>query len=348
MRKCYLPTQHQVGSDINRYVAYAQSLEKEDDLPRAIQLWETILSVEAERATHAQAASRLAKIYQDWNELFAAQRFLGRAVQLNPTDAEIRADFGDINRRIAENQETIFEERERKNSDLIVSLFRIATGLKLLNMDKAVQAYPLMKSRTKIYPNAAVAMHLLTDIIITDDDKNSAIEFLEERDWLVNTAHDRYAITHSGLQIFYSELAKLHDANEIYDEAAACYEQAFWLDDSTTQMLYRKVFSEAKSEDWDAGLATLDRIAVHLAASPPTQPEALAEGVDPAEYHTAAAKIYASAFQSTKDSAIGIRAIAACEAALAINKKNRGVSKLLKSLSREVSNPSAARESQNK
>ena len=348
MRKCDLPTQHQVGSDINRYVAYAQRLEKEDDLPKAIQLWETILSVEAEPATHAQANSHLAKIYQDWNEVFTAQRFLGRAVQLNPTDAEIRADFGDINRRIAENQETIFEERERKNSDLIVSLFRIATGLKLLQMDKAVQAYPLMKSRTKIYPNAAVAKHLLTDIIITEDDKNSAIEFLEERDWLVNTAHDRYAITHSGLQVFYSELAKLHDANEVYDEAAACYEQAFWLDDSTPQMLYRKVVSEAKSEDWDAGLATLDRIAVHLAASPQTQPEVLAEGVDPAAYHTATAKIYASAFQSTKDSTLGIRAVVACEAALAINKKNRAVSKLLKSLSREVSNPAAARESQNK
>ena len=332
MRKCALPTQNQIRSDINKYVAYAQTLETEDDLPKAIQLWETILSVETEPATHAQATFHLAKIYQDWNEVFTAQRFLGRAIQLNPTDAKIRAEFGNLNRRIAENKETIFEERERKNSDLIVSLFRIATGLKLLQMDKAAQAYPLMKSRTKIYPNAAVAMHLLADIIITEDDKNSAIEFLEERDWLVNTAHNRYAITHSGLHMFYSELAKLHDANEIYDEAAACYEQAYWLDDSTPQLLYCKVVSEAKSEDWDAGLATLDRIAVHLAASPQTQAVELAEGVDPAEYHTAAAKIYASAYRTTQDSTLGVRAITACQAALAINKKNRSVSKLLKSL----------------
>ena len=332
MQKTYVSTQNQVRSDIVKFVHYAQSLEKEDNFPRAIQVWETILSVEAEPEIHAQANFYLARIYRSWNEVFTAQRFLGRAIQLNPTDAEIRAEFGDLNRRIAENQEIIIDERDRKNSDQIVSLFRIATGFKLLQMDKAVQAYPLMKSRTKIYPNAAVAVHLLTDIIITEDDKNSAIEYLEERDWLIHTAHNRYAITHSGLYAFYSELAKLHDANEVYDEAAACYEQAYWLDNSTPQLLYCKVVSEAKAEAWVAGLATLDRISDHLGTSPPTQSAGFSKDVDLAEYHTAAAKICAFAYQSTQDSAIGVRAIVACEAALAINKKNKAVSKILKSL----------------
>ena len=332
MQKTYVSTQTQVRSDIVRFVQYAQTLEKEDDFPSAIQVWETILSVEAEPTIHAQANFHLAKIYRGWNEVFTAQRFLGRAIQFNPTDAAIKAEFDDLNRRIAENQEMIIEERERKNSDQIVSLFRIATGFKLLQMDKAVQAYPLMKSRTKIYPNAAVAQHLLTGIIITEDDKNSAIEFLEERDWLANTAHNRYAITHSGLYAFYSELAKLHDANEVYAEAAACCEQAYWLDNSTPQLLCRKVLCEAKSEDWEAGLATLNRISDDFNASSPTPSREIADGVDPAEYHTAAAKIYAVAYQSTQDTATGVRAIAACEAALAIGKKNRAISKLLKSL----------------
>ena len=89
-------------------------------------------------------------------------------------------------------------------------------------MDKPVQAYPLMKSRTKIYPNAAVAKHLLTGIIITEDEKNSAIEFLEAGEWLTNTQHEVYAITRiAGLYAFYTELAKLHIANEAHDEAAA-------------------------------------------------------------------------------------------------------------------------------
>ena len=332
MQKTYVSTQNQVRSDIVRFVQYAQSLENEDDFPSAIQVWETILSVEAEPTIHAQANFHLAKIYRGWNEVFTAQRFLGRAIQLNPTDAAIKAEFGDLNRRIAENQEMIIEERERKNSDQIVSLFRIATGFKLLQMDKAVQAYPLMKSRTKIYPNAAVAQHLLTGIIITEDDKNSAIEFLEERDWLANTAHNRYAITNSGLYAFYSELAKLHDANEVHDEAAACCEQAYWLDNSTPAPLYRKVVCEAKSEAWEAGLATLNRISDDLDAPSPTPSREIADGVDPAEYHTAAAKIYAVAYQSTQDSTLGVRAIAACEAALDIGKKNRATSKLLKSL----------------
>ena len=332
MQNYALPTQSQVRSDINKFVEHAQSLEKQDDIPKAIQLWETILCVEAESNIRAQANFHLAKIYETWNEVFAAQRFLGRAMQLNPADAEIRTEYGNLNRRIAENQDVIIAERERKNSDQIVSLFRFATGLKLLQMDKPAHAYPLLKSRTKIYPNAAVAMHLLTDIIITEDDKNSAIEFLEDRDWLANTARNRYAITHDGLHAFYSELAKLHQDNEVYDKAAECCEQAYWLDNAALKPLYRKVVCEANSEAWEVGLTTLDRIASHLGESPQTQSSEYPEGVDPVEYHTAAAKICASAFRTTQDNAIGLRAIAACEAALAIKKKNRPVSKLLKSL----------------
>lgn len=332
MQNYALPTQNQVRSDINKFVEYALSLEKQDDIPKAIQLWETILSVEAESNIRAQANLHLAKIYETWNEMFAAQRFLGRALQLNPADAKIRTEYDNLNCRIAENQEMMIAERERKNSDQIVSLFRIATGQKLLQMDKPAHAYPLLKSRTKIYPNAAVAMHLLTDIIITEDDKNSAIEFLEDRNWLANTAHNRYTITHDGLFAFYYELAKLHQDNEVYGNAAECCEQAYWLDNAALKPLYRKVVCEANSEAWEAGLAALDRIASHLGESPRPQSSEYPEGVDPVEYHTAAAKICASAYRTTQDSAIGQRAIAACEAALAINKKNRPVSKLLKSL----------------
>lgn len=332
MQNYALPTKNQVRSDINKHVEYGLSLEQQGGIPKAIQLWETILSVEAVPDIRAQANFHLAKIYETWNEVFAAQRFLGRALQLNPADAKIRTEYHNLNRRIAENQDVMIAERERKNSDQIVSLFRIATGLKLLQMDKPAHAYPLLNSRTKIYPNAAVAMHLLTDIIITEDDKNSAIEFLEDRDGLANTAHNRYTITHSGLHVFYSELAKLHQDNEVYGEAAECCEQAYWLDNAAPEPLYRKVVCEANSEAWEAGLAALDRIANHLGESPQTRSSEYPDGIDPVEYHTAAAKICASAFRTTQDNAMGLRAIAACEVALAIKKKNRPVSKLLKSL----------------
>lgn len=332
MQNYALPTQNQVRSDINKFVEYALSLEKQDDIPNAIQLWETILSVEAEPDIRAQANFHLAKIYETWNEVFAAQRFLGRAIQLNPADRKIRTEYDNLNRRISENQDVMIAERERKNTDQIISLFRIATGLKLLQMDKPVQAYPLMNSRTRIYPNAAVAMHLLTGIILTEDDKNSAIEFLEDRGWLANTAHNRYTITHDGLHAFYSELAKLHQDNEVYGEAAECCEQAYWLNNAALKPLYLKVVCEANSEAWEAGLAVLDRIASHIGESPETRSSEYPDGIDPVEYHTAAAKICASAYRTTQDNAIGLRAIAACEAALAIKKKNRPVSKLLKSL----------------
>ena len=324
MQKSLIFTKNRVDSDLNEFIDYAQRLEKQGYLAKAIQIWETILSVESESATLVQANLHLARIYQEWNELFTAQRFLGRASQLDSEETTIKAELDNLNRHIAENRVEIFEERERKNSNQIVSLFRIATGLKLLQMDKVAQAYPLMKSRTKIYPNAAVAKHLLTDIIITEDDKNSAIEFLEERDWLVNTEHDRYSITDSGLYVFYMELAKLHVANEIYDEAAACCEQAYWLDDSSAEPLYHKVICDARSQGWENGLATLDQIT-----------DDIPEGIDRAEYHSAVVTIYRLAYQSTQNKEMGLGAIAACESALAIDKKNKGVSKLLKSLRSE-------------
>ena len=317
-------TRNQICSDLNEFINYAQRLGEQEHLAQAIQVWEAILSVASESAVLAQANFHLARIYREWNELFAAQRFLGRASQLDSIGTAIKAELDNLNRHIAENRVEIFEERERKNSNQIVSLFRIATGLKLLQMDKAAQAYPLMKSRTKIYPNAAVAKHLLTGIIITEDDKNSAIEFLEERDWLANTEHDRYSITDNGLYVFYMELAKLHVANEIYDEAAACYEQAYWLDDSSAEPLYHLVICDGKSQAWENGLAALDQIT-----------DDIPEGIDRAEYHSAIARIYGLAYQSTQDQTIGLRAITACESALAIDKKNKAVSKLLKSLRSE-------------
>lgn len=315
-----------ICAELDPFVNYAQTLKAPKDLAKAIQAWDTILSVAATPILLAQANFQLGKIYREWDELFTAQRFLGTAHQLESADPTIRSELEALNGHIADNQAEVFDERARKNSDSIVSLFRIATGLKLLQMDKAVQAYPLMKSRTKIYPNAAVAKHLLTDIIITEDEKNSAIEFLEAGGWLANTQHELYAITDSGLYMFYTELAKLHIANEASDEAAACYEQAYWLDDSSADVLYHKLICDAKCQAWEVGLALLDWL-----------PDKLPEGIDSLEYNSAAAIICGLAYQSTQDKAIGVRAIAVCETVLETDRKNKEISNLLKSLLSEES-----------
>ena len=161
----------------------------------------TIVSSAQQRIhrTLALANFRLGTIYRTWRELFTAQRFLAKAHQLSPNDTEIRDAIEELNQHFSENRDVIAEEMSRKNSDQIVSLFRIATGIKLITMDKAVQAYPLLKSRTKIFPNAAVAKHLLTDIQITEEERNSAIDFLLERDWLVSTW--RVALHNSGKRV---------------------------------------------------------------------------------------------------------------------------------------------------
>ena len=321
MQRDFILDKYKIQSSLDDFIGHAQTLTDEGKLATAIQTYDTILLVASEPATLSCANFQLGVIYREWNELFAAQRFLGKAHQIDSEDGEIRDQLVALNQRMAQNQEEVFEERARKNSDLIVSLFRIATGLKLLQMDKGVQAYPLMKSRTKIYPNAAVAKHLLTDVIITDDEKNSAIEFLEERNWLVNTQPNLYTIAERGLYTFYVELAKLHAANEAYDEASACYEQAYWLDNSNADLLHHKVICDAKAQAWEGGLSVFEQIG----DTPP-------ENLDAAEYYRAVAQICGVTYQSAGNEMVGKRAIEACEIVLATNKKDKEISRLLKSL----------------
>ncbi len=326
MGQVFIFDRAKIGAELDQFVDYAQTLTAPKELSTAIQAWDTIASVAVATPLLAQANLSLGRIYREWDELFTAQRFLAKAHQDDPADSTIRSELESLNRHIADNQALVFDERARKNSDSIVSLFRIATGLKLLQMDKPVQAYPLMKSRTKIYPNAAVAKHLLTGIIITEDEKNSAIEFLEVGEWLTSTQHEVYAITDSGLYAFYTELAKLHIANEAYDEAAACYEQAYWLNDSSADPLYHKLICDAKAEAWQVGLALLDWL-----------PDELPDGIEPTEYNGAAATICGLAYQATQDPAVGGRAVAICEVALETDGKNKEISNLLKSLRSEKS-----------
>lgn len=320
MQKFILDKQS-IQPELDKFIDFAQTLEAEDQLAKAIQAYDTILLVCSEPPICASTNFHLSKIYHEWGESFASHRLLLIAQELDPTSPEISNRVTEVNQYIDQNREQISDEWSRKNSDQIVSLFRIATGLKLLQMDKPVPAYPLMQSRTKIYPNAAVAKHLLADVIITADEKNSAIEFLEEREWLVNTRSDFYSITKSGLYQFYTELAQLHGANEVYDEAARCYEQAYWLDDSDSTVLYHAVRCNAESEAWAEGLATLEQL-----------PNDIPAEIDSVDHHTAVAQLYSLTYQSTSDDSMRLRAIEACETLLAINRKDRQISKLLKSL----------------
>ena len=215
-------------------ITYAQALETEGNLNEAVQAYDRILNTTDETSTLALANFRLGTIYRTWRELFTAQRFFAKAHQLSPSDTDIRDAIAALNLHFSENREMVADEMTRKNSDQIVSLFRIATGIKLISMDKPVKAYPLLKSRTKIFPNAAVAKHLLTDIQITEEERNSAIDFLLERAWLVSTGVSLYTIAESGLYAFYTALAELHVDNADYTEAILCYEQALWLDPLAT------------------------------------------------------------------------------------------------------------------
>lgn len=301
-------------------IADAQALETEGKLNEAIQAYDSILSTTDETSTLALANFRLGIIYRTWRELFTAQRFLAKAHQLSPSDTDIRDAIEELNLHFSENREAIADEMSRKNSDQIVSLFRIATGIKLITMDKAVQAYPLLKSRTKIFPNAAVAKHLLTDIQITEEERNSAIDFLLERDWLVNTGASLYTIAESGLYAFYAELARLHVANSAYSEAISCYEQAYWLDSSQDDLRYQQVICHAEAEAWDA--------AAEILAQLPTE---VPENVDSAAYYTAVAQSYHYVYQTTQDEETKQKVIEACETVLRLDKKSKEVSKLLAS-----------------
>ena len=299
-------------------IADAQALEAEGKLAEAIQVYDSILSTTDDTSILALANFRLGVIYRTWRELFTAQRFLAKAHQLVPNDTDIRDAIEELNQHFSENREAIAEEMSRKNSDQIVSLFRIATGIKLITMDKAVQAYPLLKSRTKIFPNAAVAKHLLTDIQITEEERNSAIDFLLERDWLVNTGVLLYTIAESGLFAFYTELAQLHVANADYSEAVMCYEQAYWLNPSQHYLRYQQVICHAEAEAWDAAVEIVGQLRTEIP-----------EGVDPVTYHTAVAQSYHHFYQATQNVDAKQKVIESCEAVLRLDKKAKEISRLL-------------------
>jgi tetratricopeptide (TPR) repeat protein len=302
-------------------ITEAQALEAEGKLAEAIQAYDDILNTTDGTSTLALAHFRLGAIYQGWRELFTAQRFFAHAHQLDPTNTDIRDAIAELNQHFSENREAVADEMSRKNSDQIVSLFRIATGVKLLTMDKPVQAYPLLKSRTKIFPNAAMAKHLLTDIQITEDERNSAINFLLERDWLVNTGALLYTITEKGLYNFYIELAQLHIANAAWTEAVMCYEQAYWLDPGQAHLRYQIVICHTGGEAWDKAVGIIAELST----------EEVPEAVDPVAYHTAVAQSYHHVYQTTEDAGTKQKVIEACEAVLRLNKKAKEISRLLAS-----------------
>ncbi len=299
-------------------ITEAQTLETEGRLAEAIQVYDDILNTTDEPLTHALAYFRLGTIYHGWRELFTAQRFFAQAHQLDPSNTDIRDAVAELNLHFSENRESVADEMSRKNSDQIVSLFRIATGIKLLTMEKPVQAYPLLQSRTKIFLNAAMAKHLLADIQITEDERNSAINFLLERDWLTNTGASLYTITEKGLYNFYIELAQLHIANAAWTEAVMCYEQASWLYREQQAPRYWLVICHTEVEAWDK--------AVEIAADLPVE---VPEGVDAVAYHTAVAQSYHHIYETAEDDRAKQRVIEACETVLRLDKKAKTISKLL-------------------
>lgn len=305
---------------MSNLIEHAQTLESNENIAEAIQTYADIIRSENDSGVLAYANFRLGHIYQEWGELFAAQRFLSQAHQLDPENTNIRDAIDNLNQHFSENREQIADQMSRQNSDQIVSLFRIATGIKLIAMDKPVQAYPLMKSRTKIFPNAAVAKHLLTDISITDAERNSAIEFLIEREWLVNTGVELYTIADSGLYAFYIALAQLHIDNSAYSEAITCYEQASWLDDSQLAPLYQKVICYAALEAWPGAVAAISELSTDI----PTE-------VDHVAYYTAVAESFHHTYQETGTDSDRQKVIEACEAVLRLDKKDKVISKLLAS-----------------
>ncbi len=298
----------------------AKKLESDAKTAEAIQAYEDVIRYENEPTTLGSAHFRLGHIYQEWGELFAAQRFLSQAHKLNPENTEIRDAVDNLNLHFTQNQEQITDQMSRQNSDQIVSLFRIATGIKLIAMDKPIQAYPLMKSRTKIFPNAAVAKHLLTDISITEPERNSAIDFLIEREWLINTGVELYSIADIGLHAFYIALAQLHNNNSAHSEAIKCYEQAYWLDKSNQYPLYQMVICYAALESWHEAAATI--------SEPPAE---VPDNIDRIGYYTAIAQTYHHLYQENGADSDKQKIIDACENVLKLDKKDKIISKLMAS-----------------
>lgn len=305
---------------MSNLIEQAKTLEADGHIAEAIQTYDDVIRSRRDSDMLVYANFRLGHIYQEWGELFAAQRFLSQAHQLDPENTDIRNAINTLNQHFSVNREQIADQMSRQNSDQIVSLFRIATGIKLIAMDKPVQAYPLMKSRTKIFPNAAVAKHLLTDISITDEERNSAIEFLIEREWLINTGMELYTIADNGLYAFYTELAQLHIDNSAYLDAITCYDQAYRLDNSQLAPLYQKVICYAAREEWNDALTAISEL-----------PSEVPAGINQVTYYTAVAESYHHAYEENGADSDKQKVIEACETVLRLDKKDKAVSKLLAS-----------------
>ena len=298
----------------------AKAMESEERFPEAIQLYDEILMTDTDPESLAFANYRLSVIYREWNELFTAQRFLSQAHNLNSNNSEIHKALDSLNAHFSENRELVADQMSMQNSDQIVSLFRIATGIKLISMDKSVQAYPLLKSRTKIYPNASVAKHLLTDISITQEERNSAIEFLIERNWLEKSGVDLYSISIQGLYKFYTTLGELHLENSAYSEGLNCFDQAYRLDDSHDEPIYNQVICYANLEEWEQSISLIQGLS-----------ESIPTDIDRLEYLTAVAHSYHNRYQTTKDETDKQQVIKNCLLLLQIDKKQKRISDLLDS-----------------
>lgn len=298
----------------------AKAMESEERLPEAIQLYDEILKTDTDPESLAFVNYRLGAIYREWNELFAAQRFLSQAHLLNSSNPEIRQAIDSLNEYFSENRELVVDQMSRQNSDQIISLFRIATGIKLISMDKSVQAYPLLKSRTKIYPNASVAKHLLTDISITQEERNSAIEFLIERNLLEISGVDLYSISIQGIYKFYTTLGKLHLENSAYSEGLNCFEQAYRLDNSRDEPIYNKVICYSNLNEWEQSISLIQGLS-----------GTIPHDIDHIEYLSAVAQSYHHKYQKSKDETDKQLVIKTCQSLLQINKKDKTISNLLDS-----------------
>lgn len=298
----------------------AKTMESEERFPEAIELYDEILKTDPNPESLVFANYRLGVIYRDWNELFAAQRFLSHAHNLNSDNSEIQEAFDSLNAHFSENRELVADQMSRQNSDQIVSLFRIATGIKLISMDKPVQAYPLLKSRTKIYPNASVAKHLLTDISITEEERNSAIEFLLERNWLEKSGVDLYSISIQGLYKFYSTLGKLHLENSVYSDGLICFDQAYRLDNTLDEPLYYKVICYSNLNKWEQSISLIKGLS-----------ENIPNDIDSLEYLSAVAYSYHNRYQMSRDETDKQQVIKTCQMLLQIDKKQKTISDLLDS-----------------
>ena len=152
-------------------ITHAQALETEGNLNAAVQAYDSILNTTDEISTLALANFRLGTIYRTWRELFTAQRFLAKAHQLSPSDTDIRDANEALNLHFSENREVIADEMTRKNSDQIVSLFRIATGLNSYLWTNPFKPTRYSKAAPKSFQTPAIAKHLLTDIQITEEER---------------------------------------------------------------------------------------------------------------------------------------------------------------------------------